>query len=160
MEILVQQVMEKIERATTDWDNDRQQGRFRGWLITVARNTAIDMIRRIRPDVGKGGTSILEQLRVVAERPDVSTWQIRRELEREAFRQAARRIRPEFTDSTWAAFWETMVSGVPCDRIAEQLQISPGAVYTARSRVMKRLRDELEQFDWQDALITAEDASS
>jgi RNA polymerase sigma-70 factor (ECF subfamily) len=44
---------------------------------------------------------------------------------------------------TWQAFWLTAVEGrLPRD-VALELGISPGAVRVAKSRVLKRLRDEL-----------------
>ena len=148
---LTQLVLEKVERATSNRATSNPQGRFRSWLTTVARNTAIDAIRRIRPDAAMGGTSIHEQLHAIPDREDESIRDVRRELERAAFRQAARRIHDEFTETTWAAFWETMVNGVSCNQVADQLGLSLGATYTARSRVMARLKQELEHFDWQEA---------
>jgi DNA-directed RNA polymerase specialized sigma24 family protein len=124
---LVQQVLEKVERATSNRAANNPQGRFRSWRTTVARHSAIDAIRRIRPDTAQGGTSILEQLHTIPDRDD------------------------EFTETTWAAFWETMVNGVSCDQVAEQLERSQGAIYTARSRVMERLKQELEHFHRQEA---------
>ena len=77
--------------------------------------------------------------------------EVQRELERQAFRWAAERVRCEFTEATWLAFWETMVEGRSCEQVAGELNKSIGAIYTARSRVMQRLKSEVELFDWQAA---------
>jgi RNA polymerase sigma-70 factor (ECF subfamily) len=147
---LMQEVLQKVERQAGSWGPAR--GSFRRWLATVAANAAIDAIRRIAPDAARGGTSVRESLHNVPAAADDSELEFRRELERQAFRWAARRIRDEFTEPTWTAFWKTMVVGEPCADVAARLGRSVGAVYTARSRVMQRLKQELNQFDWDFAL--------
>ena len=61
---------------------------------------------------------------------------------------AAARICDEFAEETWSAFWRTMVEGHSCSDVAESMGKSLGAVYTARSSVMQRLKEEVNQFDW------------
>ncbi len=145
---LAQEVLQKVERKADDWLPGQAQGSFRRWLATVSRNAAIDAIRRVSPDAARGGTSVREVLQGVAVECDATESAFRLELERQAFRWAARRIRDEFTEPTWIAFWETMVEGQPCADVAARLGRSIGAIYTARSRVMQRLKEELEHFDW------------
>ena len=67
------------------------------------------------------------------------------EFKRRAFRWAAQRVRNEFTESTWQAFWQTGVQNRPVEEVAGELGMSAGAVYVARSRVLARLRDRVEQ---------------
>lgn len=148
---LVQEVLQKVARQLGNWDSGKPAGSFRRWLSTVARNAAIDSIRQVQPDIARGGTSVQTLLHEVSNRGDSSEAEFHLELERQAFRWAAARIRNEFTDSTWAAFWETMVEGQSCSQIAEVLGKKIGAIYTARSRVMQRLKEEVKQFDWKAA---------
>jgi RNA polymerase sigma-70 factor (ECF subfamily) len=145
---LTQEVLRKIERQAADWQPGQAPGSFRRWLATVARNAAIDAIRRVARDAARGGTSVREKLRNVPVRNDDSDAAFRLELERQAFRWAAQRVRGEFAVPTWNAFWSTMVDGEPCAEVAARLGRSIGAIYTARSRVMQRLKEELERFDW------------
>jgi RNA polymerase sigma-70 factor (ECF subfamily) len=152
---LVQEVLQKIERQAGCWEAGPPPGCFRRWLATVARNAAIDAIRRITPDAAAGGTSVRGMLQNLPAGGDGSELEFRRELERQAFRWAARRIRDEFTEPTWTAFWETMVEGEPCAEVAARLGRSIGAVYTSRSRVMQRLKKELNDFDWDLAINQA-----
>lgn len=146
---LVQEVLQKVGRQIPDWETGKPTGSFRRWLATVARNASIDAIRRIRPDTPRGGTSIQQALHLVADSEEDANAQFHHEMEKEAFRWAARRIRDEFTDATWMGFWSTMVDGKPPADVADQLGKSVGAIYTARSRVMQRLKQELESFDWE-----------
>ena len=54
------------------------------------------------------------------------------------------RIKSEFQDSTWRAFWLTAVEGVAAADAAHEVGISPGATYVAKSRVLARLKQEVE----------------
>ena len=145
---LTQEVLQKVEQQASSWELGQARGAFRRWLATVAKNTAIDAIRRVALDVARGGTSLGEVLNNIPAQEDNSCAAFRLELERQAFRWAARRIREDFTDATWTAFWQTMVEGEACADVADRLGRSVGAVYTARSRVVQRLKKELQYFDW------------
>ena len=49
----------------------------------------------------------------------------------------------DFTESTWQAFWLTAVDGLKPKEAAEQVGLSVGAVYIARTRVTARLKEEV-----------------
>jgi RNA polymerase sigma-70 factor (ECF subfamily) len=51
-------------------------------------------------------------------------------------------IQTEFEDRTWKAFWQVAVEGRPPAEVAAELGMTVGAVYIAKSRVLKRLRQE------------------
>ena len=55
-------------------------------------------------------------------------------------------VRGEVDDRVWQAFWMTAVDGRSSKDVALDLGITPGAVRTARSRVLRRLRAELLDF--------------
>ena len=61
------------------------------------------------------------------------------------FRWAAEEIRGEFAPATWQAFWLTAVGGRPPKEVASELGLSVGAVYIARSRILARLRQRIEE---------------
>jgi RNA polymerase sigma-70 factor (ECF subfamily) len=44
--------------------------------------------------------------------------------------------------TTWAAFQRVAVDGLPAARVAEELGLSENAVLQAKSRILKRLRQE------------------
>jgi RNA polymerase sigma-70 factor (ECF subfamily) len=54
-------------------------------------------------------------------------------------------LRPEFTAQTWQAFWAVVVDGRPAADVAAELGLSANAVRIAKSRVLSRLRDELNE---------------
>lgn len=52
-------------------------------------------------------------------------------------------IRGEFEEKSWQAFWLVTMEDRSADQAAEQLGMTRNAVYIARSRVLRRLRDLL-----------------
>ena len=58
--------------------------------------------------------------------------------------RAAELVRAEFEDRTWQAFWRIVIDGHSPAHVAEDLGMSLHAVYKAKSRVLVRLRQELE----------------
>jgi RNA polymerase sigma-70 factor (ECF subfamily) len=52
-------------------------------------------------------------------------------------------IRSEFEDRTWQAFWRTAVDDRCPAEVAGELLMSAGAVRVAKSRVLRRLWQEL-----------------
>ncbi len=57
--------------------------------------------------------------------------------------RALDQVRVEFQPSTWQAFWRTAVDGLTTDAVAAELQMTNAAVRQARSRVSRRLRQQL-----------------
>ena len=143
---VVQYVMAAVARSIDRWQSDTSRASFRTWLYRVANNAFVDFIRKRRPDAAAGGSSVI---RILDEQPDhealaESTWE--HEHRREVFRWAARRIRKEFSESTWAAFTMTTIGDTSPAATAEKLGMTVGSVYTARSRVMRRLKEEVQSY--------------
>jgi RNA polymerase sigma-70 factor (ECF subfamily) len=61
----------------------------------------------------------------------------------------AREVRDEFQPKTWRAFWDTAVENHTIQRTASTLDMSVGAVYIARSRVMARLRTRIQEITYE-----------
>jgi RNA polymerase sigma-70 factor (ECF subfamily) len=139
---LTQEVLAAIAAAIRSWQPDPDRGRFRTWLYKIVRNKTIDAMRRRRPgDRGSGDTDMLRRLEA---QPETANDAFRLEVRRAAFHQAAARVRQDVQPATWAAFWRTSVLGEPIDETARDLELSIGSVYAARSRILARLRCEIE----------------
>jgi RNA polymerase sigma-70 factor (ECF subfamily) len=67
------------------------------------------------------------------------------EFRRRAFQWAADRVKNDFTNTTWQAFWKTGVENQSIAEVAGELGLSEGAVYIARCRVLSRLRHKVEE---------------
>src|SRR5262245_58231428 len=146
----MQDVLRRVAMSAGKLDYDRRKGTFRGWLFTVTRNRVFDFLsQRRKQAVGAGGSDVQERLN---EQPadngaDGDTaWD--QEHQQGVMRWAMDRVRGEFQDNTWKAFWQTAVDGKSPKEVAGSLAMSAGAVYVAKSRVLARLKTEVQQ--WQD----------
>jgi RNA polymerase sigma-70 factor (ECF subfamily) len=141
---LMQDVLRSVSSAIGRLDYDRGQGTFRGWLFTITRNKIFNFLsaRRIRPQAsGDSSTN-----RLLTEQPDGAdgdqTWEL--EYQRRLAALAMERVKGEFQANTWKAFWLTSVEGASTADAAKKTSLSPGAIYVAKSRVLARLKDEVE----------------
>jgi RNA polymerase sigma factor (sigma-70 family) len=147
---LMQDVMRSVSAAIVRLDYDRNQGTFRGWLFTISRNKIFNFLsaRRIRPQgSGDSGTN-----RLLDAHPDdhesADAWEI--EYQRRLASLAMERIQSEFQEKSWKAFWLTAVEGQAAGEVSKQLGLSAGAIYVAKSRVLARLKEEVEAMQRQE----------
>jgi len=134
---LAQNVLAAVAARITDWKVDKDQARFRTWLMRIAMNQTISMYRGRKPDAARGGTSAV----AVLHQQEVESTDLEQNHRREVFRLLARKVRAEFAEATWQAFWMTAVEGVSIEEAARSLGRSVGAIYTARSRIVRRLQE-------------------
>jgi RNA polymerase sigma factor (sigma-70 family) len=140
---LTQEVLRCVARSAKSFEYDPARGSFRGWLLTVTRN-------ELRKLAGKnarqtGGTGDTDVRRLLEQQPDDADQEVwRQEYQWRLFHWAADRVRGEFRDSTWQAFWLTAVLARDIEQVAQELELSLGAVYVARSRVAARIRQEIQ----------------
>jgi len=143
---VVQDVLRSVARNAERMEYDPEKGTFRGWLYTVARNKIYNFLnaskRRAR---GVGDVTSQERLEAIADPDDDAEriWEL--EYQRRLSATAMDRIKHEFQPNTWEAFWGTAVEGRNATEVGEQLKLTAGAVYVAKSRVLARLRNEVQQ---------------
>jgi RNA polymerase sigma-70 factor (ECF subfamily) len=144
---VTQEVFRSVAGAVKTLEYDSQRGAFRGWLYTVTRNKLNDFqSSRRRRDQGIGDTAnqmLLQEKAAPDEEADV--WN--REFQQRLFSWAAEQIRRECKDSTWRAFWLMVVEGKSGAEAAEALGMTVGAVYVAKSRVLARVKKQIDELD-------------
>jgi RNA polymerase sigma-70 factor (ECF subfamily) len=140
-----QDVFQSVAVHIADFRKEKQGDTFRGWLRTITRNKVRDQFRRSRRQpAGEGGSEALLRLSALPEAlPPDGDDSSEEEADGGLFGQALSLIRSEFEPRTWQAFWLTAVEGRSPDDISGELAMSPGAVRVAKSRVLRRLREEL-----------------
>ena len=138
---LTQDVLRSLAAAIDSFEYDPRRGSFRGWLFTVARNKLHTFLRKKKRRPTEDDEERL--LREPAPDEDVELWE--QEYRQRLFDWAADRVRGQFQEATWQAFWRTAVEGQPPRSVADSLKMSVGAVYIARSRVLARLKEEVQR---------------
>lgn len=139
-EDLAQKVLVSVSQAVEKWQPDPARAKFRTWLNRIAQNAAINAICRQKPDRGTGDSDAAESLAQQPMENSSDSALLQLEFRRGSFQAAARQIKPEFADGTWEAFWMTAIEGHSVETVSKRLERTPGSIYTARSRVMKRLQ--------------------
>lgn len=148
---LVQEVLIAVSKAVQKFEVSSDRGRFRTWLYAVGRNICLRYLARLRSQELSGQDSAVTAL--LAELPDrksVELPELTVELQRHCFLQLSRQVRREFQPQTWAAFWQTAVENHSVQSVADGLKMSVGAVYVARSRVMARLKQRIQDVSLDD----------
>jgi len=139
---VVQQVLLGIARSVDGWRDDGDPASFRRWLHPVARNVVVKFMSRERRQVGgQGGTDLLEILDNVPDPSDDQT----QKYEYELVVWAAEQVRGEFRETSWRAFWATVIENCPVAEVAAQLGVTPGSIYMSRSRIMARIRARVRE---------------
>lgn len=146
-EDLTQRVMVSVAKAIPDWQRDPNKGGFRSWLYQIARNALISTLRTSRRDIAIGGSDFLEQSQAIKNPMDDIERLINEEHHRSLLRTAAEIVKDEFHASSWQAFWLTTLGELSVPDAAEKLQLSTGAVYAARSRILRRLQEVAQQYE-------------
>jgi RNA polymerase sigma-70 factor (ECF subfamily) len=134
---LVQDVFTLLVQTLPEFRYDPNK-RFRGWLWTVTLNKWRERRRRQPCNVSASG-SHLDGLAS----PDETAALDETEYQQFLVGRALQIMQAEFQPATWKAFWETVSLGRAAAEVAAELGISENAVYLAKGRVLRRLRQEL-----------------
>ncbi|QEH39108.1 ECF RNA polymerase sigma factor SigE [Aquisphaera giovannonii] len=147
---LAQEVFGAVASAIDGYDPDPAKGSFRAWLFRIARNLTVNfLVKRRRHPPGPGGSDAAALLEAQPAPEDPSDFEL--EYRRQLFVWAADRARGEFTEAAWRAFWMAGVEGRPAAEVAAELKTTVGTVYVHKSRVMARLRREIERVEGREA---------
>jgi RNA polymerase sigma-70 factor (ECF subfamily) len=145
---LCQDVLRAVALAIERWAPDPERGSFRAWMFRIARNMLINFCAsRQRQVRGTGDSSVQRALADVPARTSGDAALYEAEYRRQLFVWAAGEVQGEFAASTWQAFWRTAIEERETKAVAAELGMSTGAVYIARSRVIARLRERIEEFE-------------
>ena len=136
---LVQDVLSIVFRRLPDFQYDAA-GSFRGWLRTVTLNKFREKKRKRVTDVSIASNSVLEQ--IASLKSAESTWDL--DYGRMLLQQTMEQMEPDFHPGTWQALRAVMAEGMTVDQAAETTGVSIWTIYSAKARLMKRLREELK----------------
>ncbi|MDR3634441.1 MAG: sigma-70 family RNA polymerase sigma factor [Isosphaeraceae bacterium] len=140
----VQEVCRAALAGLPNFHRDRPGDTLRGWLRVITRNTlSLHFRRTVRHPLASGGSEAFVRLNEVADpRVDLPDDDSPVELQG-LYRRALELVRGEFEERTWQMFWLAVVEDRPPADVATQFGVSAVAVRKAKSRVLRRLREEV-----------------
>jgi RNA polymerase sigma-70 factor (ECF subfamily) len=122
---------------------DRPGDSFRGWLRGITRNMVLQHFRHAgKQPRAAGGTDIHRRLESIADTDAGDDDEDPAEELDGLRRRALDLVRGEFESRTWQAFWRTVVDDAAPVDVAAELGTSAAAVRMAKSRVLRRLKEE------------------
>lgn len=124
--------------------------RFRNWLFTIARTQLINIVKSTHKNLGVGGTTQLLNLQSSVDPSSTGPGRVEDDVRYEMFLWAATQVKQQVEARTWQAFWRTAVLGENCREVAAEVNLSVGSVYAARSRVLQRIKHEVQRLDTTD----------
>ena len=139
---VVQQVLLSVSGAIEKWNANPDKPPFRAWLITITRNAILKTLQRRPRDAAAGSSSVMAMLQQVPDAEE-TVWAFEERCE--IVRQAAEKIRAEFTHEIWSIFWQTSIEGTAIADVARSMRRTPGSIYLARFRVLARLKEAVRQ---------------
>jgi RNA polymerase sigma-70 factor (ECF subfamily) len=140
-----QEVFKAAAESIDNFRRDREGDTFRGWLRVITRHRVLAFWRsRSRQPDAHGGSEALQRLQEI---PEAATDAVDDPEEASQFsalvQRALGQLRGEFEPRTWQAFWRVTVDGLQAADVAVELGTTANAVRMAKSRVLRRLREEL-----------------
>jgi RNA polymerase sigma-70 factor (ECF subfamily) len=133
---LVQDILADLFRKLPQFQYDPERG-FRGWLRGVFHHKWVDRCRCAGRVLSGGGESLSELASPTAIDPAAV------EEQQLLLRRALELMQKEFEPTTWQACWQRVAEGLPAAEVAAALGMTENAVHVAKSRVLRRLRQEM-----------------
>jgi len=158
---VVQETFLSVSKSLSKFQSTPGSGAFRAWLWRITQYRILDQRRqRHRQPHGIGGSSIAEKLALVADSHlygQSSSIALRSAFAESPFAEspfsaALEKFSQSYESRIWQAFLRTAVDGRSTEEVAAEFNMSAVGVRQLRSRILRRLRTELEPFgDWSNA---------
>jgi RNA polymerase sigma-70 factor (ECF subfamily) len=138
---LAQEVMMVLAQEVPRFER-RREGSFRAWL----RQVTINQVRTLRKQLKRkpqAGLDLTDGFLDKLADPDselARQWDA--EHDRHVFQKLLSVVQPDFHPSTWDAFRRFAIDGRAAAEVAAELGLNVNSVLQAKSRVLRRLREE------------------
>ncbi len=139
-EDVAQEVFAAAAGSMPEFHRDRPGDTFRGWLRGITRHRILLYFRNNqgRPRA-QGGPDVLggvvDPLPGPGDDEEPEMGQL--------YRRALDLVRGQFEERTWQAFWLRVIDGRPAEVVATELGMTLAGVRQAKSRVLRRLKEEV-----------------
>ncbi len=138
---LTQEVFLVMVRGISRFERQRE-GSFRAWV----RGITVNVLRNYQRRQFRKPAVALELCEAVLDGLAEPNSELAREWDldhdRHIFQKLQTIVHPVFDPTTWEAFRRFAILGVPAAEVASELGLTVNAVTLAKSRILKRLREE------------------
>jgi RNA polymerase sigma factor (sigma-70 family) len=138
---VTQEVFLVIVRGISTFERQRE-GSFRAWV----RGITVNVVRNYRRRQFRKPVVALDPCEGFLDGLAEPTSELAREWEldhdRHIFQKLQTIVQPSFDPTTWEAFRRFAIDGLPAAQVAADLGLTVNAVTLAKSRILKRLREE------------------
>jgi RNA polymerase sigma-70 factor (ECF subfamily) len=152
---IVQETIAAVAKRMPDFNYDPAIGSFKSWLVIIIRRRIIDFGRKHRHDLERrkvrepasatGGTEMIARI------PDPSGEQIdaiyEEEWKEHIFVAALKRVKQKVSYEQFQMFDCYAVKGWPVEKVAQLLNTTPSAVYSAKYRVTQAIKEEAKRLE-------------
>ncbi len=135
---VTQDVLVQLAKSIRSFEYQPERGRFRDWLGTVVRHRVLRFFKREANQARRADGEWLDDLPATQQDSDWSD-----AFNAHILNAALEHVRPHFEETTWEAFRLAWLEQQPATTVAEKLEVPVAGVYLAKSRVLKRLREEV-----------------
>ncbi len=143
-EDVVQEVLTVLVRELPQFHHDLRRGAFRRWLRTVLVNRLRAFWRGRCRDAGSGGGDVDPPIGELEDPGSNLSRLWEREHDEHVVQRLMQLLEPEFEPSTWRAFRLLAIDGMGTAEVAAAVGITEGAARVAKSRVLRRFRQEVD----------------
>lgn len=141
---IAQEVLSRVANAVGSYRHDQPGATFRGWLYRITRNLTVDFFRRKgRDPLAKAAPQ--HDLHEIQEPSLEESQEFHFAFRKHLFTVVAKVVQHQVHPQTWAAFWKTEIEHMDVVGASEELSMTRGAIYVARSRVIAKLRREIQK---------------
>lgn len=138
---LLQNILVVVSRKLPAFVHNGQPGAFRAWLRHILVLEVRSFLRQRQRPPTDPSSAWLDRLE------DPSSEQSRQwdlEHDQQVIRRLLAAIQPDFEESTWEVFRLLVLEDRPAAEVAQRTGLKLNAIYVAKSRVLKRLREEVD----------------
>ncbi len=137
-----QEVFRAAAAGLAGFRRDRPGDTFRGWLRGITRNMVLKHLERARQHTrAAGGSDAQQRLQEISDHANDE--EDPADQISALYHRALDLVRGEFEERTWQAFWLTVVEARAPGTVAVEMGVTPAAVRQAKSRVLRRLKEEV-----------------
>jgi len=138
---VVQEVMTVIVRELPNFRHNGCRGAFRTWLRGIMVNRLRELWRASKQHPKSGWDLVEKTLNQLSDDQSELTRIWDREHDQHIVSYLLSMIAKDFEPRTWQAFRAFVLEGRAASAVAADLGMSLGAIWTAKSHVLKRLRE-------------------